>query len=65
MEQRTLTKNVPDQKTEEVYRSMLQEILLPMFNAWLDSLDERGESLGSFRAKCLRRIMATALKPVG
>ena len=43
MEQRTLTKNVPDQKTEEAYRSILQEILLPMFNAWLDSLDEKGE----------------------
>lgn len=52
MEQRTLTKNVPDQKTEEVYRSMLQEILLPMFNAWLDSLEERGE-LGKLPCKVL------------
>lgn len=52
MEQRTLTKNVPDQKTEEVYRSMLQEILLPMFNAWLDSLDERGE-LGKLPCKVI------------
>lgn len=52
MEQITLAKNVPDQKTEEAYRSMLQEILLPMFNAWFDSLDERGE-LGKLPCKVL------------
>ena len=42
MEQKTLTENVLDQKTEEVCRNILQELLLPMFNAWFDSLDERG-----------------------
>lgn len=52
MEQRTLANNVPDQKTEEVYRNILQEILLPMFNAWFDSLDERGE-LGKIPCKVL------------
>lgn len=38
MEQKT-------QKTDEVYRSILEEIMLPAFNAWFNSLDldERGE----------------------
>ena len=52
MEQRTLTNNAHDQKTEEVYRSILEELLLPMFNGWIDSLDERGE-LGKLPAKVI------------
>ena len=47
-EQRTQINHVPDQKTEdqktaEVYRNILKELLLPMFNGWFNSLDVEGE----------------------
>ena len=42
-EQRTQINSTVDAKTEECYRSILKEAILPMFNAWFNSLDERGE----------------------
>lgn len=43
MEQKTQINNAVNTQTEEVYRDILEEILLPMFNAWFDSIDTKGE----------------------